>query len=228
MHPCVCVTWNLVPWLHHVWELQSWGPNLCPNQGQHEPPACATCLPAPGSTPGTSSHQTLNLRSVSTGFMNIPPCIPATQKGGVNLSPTSLVHTRRYKPVGCSLQSSYAEYDCVHGSSSVSVWYQGHASLGDDHSDNWLWAPSQFCYFGDIPKPLSFPTSPRGWSMAMVSTVISSNSFLCDNWPFQSPTVTPRAQLLWPHGSLFSSDHSSFQLLIFLESLPKYQCHWTL
>lgn len=82
MHPCVCVTWNSVPWLHHVWELQSWGPNLCPNQGQREPPACATCLPAPGSTPGTSSHQTLNLRWVSTAFMAIPACIPAAQNEG--------------------------------------------------------------------------------------------------------------------------------------------------
>lgn len=62
------------------WELQSWGPNAYPNQGQ--PSDCHTSLPAPHSAPGTSSPQKLNVRSVPTGFMNILPCLPAAGREG--------------------------------------------------------------------------------------------------------------------------------------------------
>lgn len=79
---------------------------------------------------------------------------------------------------------------------------QHHARLGDDHSDDWLWAPTQFCYLWKVPTPLPFPTFPRGRSRGRGG--YCNFQQLVPPWglTFQSPTATPRAQLLGSHRSI--------------------------
>lgn len=90
-----------------------------------------------------------------------PPCIPAAHK---SYSPQP--HCAHQTVEACRLPPT--TFLCiiwrVHGSSSVSVWYQGCASLRHDHSENRLWAPTQFCYFWEVLEPRPFPTFPRGCS----------------------------------------------------------------
>lgn len=56
--------------------------------------------------------------------------------------------------------------------------------------------PPSSAISGKFSSLVLSPHFPEAALIAVVAPVIFSNSFLSDSWPFQSPTVTPRAQLL--------------------------------
>lgn len=145
------------------WELQSWGPNVCPNQGQ--PSGCPTGLPFPHLAPVTSSPQKLNVFSVPTGFTKTLLCPPAAGREGP-CCPRLPTLTEAHRTEAAYTAPSLPVYTMTASMAFLSLFYdiQHHASLTDDHNDNWLWAPTQLWHFWKVLKPLLFPTFPRGFS----------------------------------------------------------------
>lgn len=174
-------------------------------------------LPAsPSLGTGHSSCQKLNLHSVSTGVMNVHCVFQLLRSHTLpNLTGAHQTVEACRLPLTAFLCTIWR----VQGSSSVSVWYQGCASLRRDHSENRLWAPTQCCYFWEALEPRPFPTFPRGCSHSSGGSCHFQQ--LIPQWQLalSVPHCYPWSSAPLLSGSLSSTDQSSSQHLIFLKSL---------